>query len=53
LDPPNSSSSIEPKEVQEDPIDLLLHFKVEAKVDILKAGQEVLILVHKAPSGLN
>jgi hypothetical protein len=47
LDPPNSSSSIEPKEVQEDPIDLLLHFKVEAKVDILKAGQEALILCEQ------
>lgn len=53
LDPPYSSSSIETKEVQEDPINLLLHFEMEAQVDILKARQEILILVHKAPSCLN
>jgi len=53
LDPPNSSSSIEPKEVQEHSIHLLFHLKVEAKINILQPSQQVLILIHKGPSCLH
>jgi hypothetical protein len=39
LDPPNSSGTIEPKEVQEHAIYLLLHLEVEAKIDVLQSSQ--------------
>lgn len=53
LNSPYSRSAIEPKEVEKFPIHLLLHLKVEAKVYVLKSGQQVLILVNKRPSCLN
>lgn len=53
LDSPDSSSSIEPKKVKKNPIHLLLHLKMEAEIDVLKPGQQVLIFVDKWPPGLN
>lgn len=53
FDSPNSSSTIEAKEIKVDPINLLLHLKVEAHINILEACQQVFILVHKGPSSLN
>ena len=53
LNSPHSRSAIEPEEVEKRPIHLLLHLKVEAKIYVLKSGQQVLILVYKRPSCLN
>lgn len=53
LDPPHPSRPIEPEEVQERAIHLLLHLKMEAQVDVLQPSQQVLVLVHKRPTRLH
>lgn len=53
LDSPNTGGSVETKEIQEHPINLLLHLKVEAQINVLETSQQVLVLVHKRPSSLN
>ena len=50
---PNTSSSIETKEIKEHPINLLFHLKVETQINVLETSQQVLILVHERPSSLN
>lgn len=53
LDSPDSRGAIEPEEVEKRPVHLLLHLEVEAKIYVLKPGQQVLILVYERPSRLN
>lgn len=53
LDSPNTRSTIKTKEIKKYPINLLLHLKVKTQIDVLKTGQQVLVLVYKSPSGLN
>ena len=53
LNSPHSRSAIKPEKVEKRTIHLLLHLKVEAKIYVLKSGQQVLILVYKRPSCLN
>lgn len=50
---PDTSSSIETKEIKEYPINLLFHLKVETQINVLETSQQVLVLVHKNPSSLN
>jgi hypothetical protein len=50
---PYSSSSIETKEIQEHPINLLLNLEMKTQIDVLKTGQQVLVFVHKRPPSLN
>lgn len=52
-DSPNTSSAIEAKEIEKHSIDLLLHFKVEAHIYVLKLGQQVHILIYESPPCLN
>ena len=39
LDPPHSSGAIEPKEIKEHAVHLLLHLKVETEIDVLQPSQ--------------
>ena len=45
--------STEAEEVEVDAVDLLLDLEVEAQVDVLQPGQQVLVFVHEAPAGLD
>ncbi|WVZ94312.1 hypothetical protein U9M48_040218 [Paspalum notatum var. saurae] len=53
LDAPHAGGAIEAEEVEVDAVDLLLDFEVEAQVDVLQPGQQVLVLVHEAPPRLD
>jgi len=53
LDAPHAGRAVEAKEVEVDAIDLLLDLEVEAQVDVLQPGQQVLVLVHEAPTSLD
>ena len=53
LDAPHAGGAVEAEEVEVDAVDLLLDLEVEAQVDVLQPGQQVLVLVHEAPAGLD
>lgn len=53
LDSPNSSRPIKAEEVEVHSIHLLFHLEVEAQVDVLQPGQQVLAFVHESPSRLH
>nr|GLL18665.1 hypothetical protein Itr_chr02CG00770 [Ipomoea trifida] len=52
-DSPHPRCPIKPEEVEEISIYLLLHLEMEAHVDVLKAGEQILVLVHEDPPCLN
>ena len=53
LDSPDPRGTIEAKEIEKHTINLLLNFEVERQVNILKASQKILVLVHKGPTSLH
>lgn len=53
LNPPYTGSPIEAKEIEEDPINLLLHLKMKSQIDELQPRKQILILVHKRPPCLD
>lgn len=53
LDAPHAGGAIEAEEVEVHAVDLLLDLEVEAQVDVLQPGQQVLVLVDEAPACLD